>query len=142
MDFKSFGPEQQRRLLELSFEPQGDGYLYYQNRWARGVPVTVDERECYLAAGALASRSVFYRAIRGRVATAPPRKYGPVYWQILSRMPLAMGGSALFAGLALASSGFSAAPLFGRVLLLTIGIALAAFGAQIIYARVAVQSQK
>jgi len=138
----SFGPEQQRKLLELSFEPSSGGYLYYRNRWARGVPVTAEERDSYLSASVLGSRGAFYTAIRGRAATAPPRKFGPVYWKILSRMPVAMGGVALFFGVALASDWFAAGPILGRAVLVILGIVLVVFGAQVIYARVAVRPRQ
>jgi hypothetical protein len=133
---KSFGPQQERSLLEVSFEPQDDGYLYYRNRWARGIPVTASERETYLSAGSFGARAPFHEAIRGRTATARPRKYGPVYWKLLSRMPLTTAGGALIFGLVVAAIGLGVGPLAGRALLVIAGAAFIAFGAQIIFARV------
>jgi hypothetical protein len=137
-----FGSDEQRRLLELSFEPHGDGYLYYRNRWARGVPVTAAEREEYLAPGVMGSRAAFYAAIRGRAAVAPPRKFGPVYWQMLSRMPTAMGVAALLFGLKLSSGWFSTTLLVERAALLVLGGGLVLFGAQLVYVRGAARTPR
>ncbi|MDB5709130.1 MAG: hypothetical protein JWL96_1200 [Sphingomonas bacterium] len=82
-------PEEQRRILSLSFEPQGDGYLYYHWRWSRGVPVSAAEREAYLRIPALGSRRAWRRAIEGRL-TAPPRAYGPVHQKLAAAFPAHM----------------------------------------------------
>ena len=39
-----WSPEEQRSILEVSFESRGDGYVYYRNRWSPGIPVTATER--------------------------------------------------------------------------------------------------
>jgi hypothetical protein len=137
-----FETEQQRRLLELSFEPHGDGYLYYRNRWAHGVPVSESERDEYLSHGVFGSRAAFYAAIRGRAATAPPRKFGPLYWQMLSRIPPGMDAVAVLFGLTLGLKWFSMAPLLARAVQLALGGGLVFFGAQLVYARLILRTRK
>ena len=86
----SFGPEEQRALLELSFEPDGQGYVFYQHRWSSGVAVTAAEREQYLSASVFSNRAGFYASIGGRPPVGPPRRWAPVMWRMLARYPLWM----------------------------------------------------
>lgn len=135
MGVLGFGPEQLRRLLELSFEADQNGYLFYRNRWARGVRVTAAEREAYLSGTGLGSRSAFYQAIRGRPAEAAPRQFAPVYWKLLSRLPVAMGVVALLYGLGLVARCWFPGSDLVRAILMIPGIGLIFFGASIIYAK-------
>ena len=87
MDFRS--TDGQREILALSFEPNGDGYIYYRNRWSRGIPVTAAEREAYLRIPAFGSRRAWRASITGR-ETLPPRAYGPTGRKLWAAMPWRM----------------------------------------------------
>lgn len=64
---------EQRRLLELLFERDGDAFIFYRNRWSRGVRVTPEEREDYLSAPPFDLRRSFFRKVEGRAPVRPPR---------------------------------------------------------------------
>lgn len=96
-------PAEQRRLLALSFEPDGDQFVFFRNRWTSGVAVTAEEREAYLSAG-LFGRHEFLRTFRGRTAARPPRKTdGGLRWQMLRSFPAFMIVAYLVGGLLLLS---------------------------------------
>lgn len=80
--------EDARRMLELSFEPLGDGYVFYRNRWSPGIPVSAPEREAYLSelAPFSASQRAFLASIKGREPVAPPRG-GRASWLIVDALP-------------------------------------------------------
>jgi hypothetical protein len=58
-------PQQDRAFFDSAFEPHGGEFLYFGNRWARGVVVTAAEREAYLALPLL-SKFIWSRRIRRR----------------------------------------------------------------------------
>jgi hypothetical protein len=128
-------PTEKRALLELSFERDGDGYLFYSNRWARGVPVTAQEREAYLAAPTLAANRAFHRSLRGRSATAPARKPGQVQKRTFASLPLRWGLTAALLGSILLLCGIGPELSAPRVALMIGGLGMAAFGVRIIAAR-------
>jgi hypothetical protein len=83
-------PSEQRRLFALSFEPDGDQFVFFRNRWASGVPVTADEREAYLSAGIFDAgrRREFVRKVRDRAPIRPPRRTdGGLRRQMLRSFP-------------------------------------------------------
>ncbi len=45
------GPFDKLAGVAAQFEPTGDGYLYRQDGWGPGIPVTVQEREAFVRAG-------------------------------------------------------------------------------------------
>jgi hypothetical protein len=97
---------EQRDLLALSFEESEQGYIYYHNRWSRGVPVSAEEREAYLRIPALGSRKAWRKSLKGR-QTLPPRAFNPVMMKLLAAMPRRMaflGVAFGFAGLVQGSS--------------------------------------
>lgn len=67
-----------REILSLAFEWREGQWVWYSNAWSRGIIVTPDEREIYLAFKPLG----FRKTIRGRKATEPRRPY----WRTLKRM--------------------------------------------------------
>jgi hypothetical protein len=89
--------EEQRELHNLSFEPQGDGFLYYQHRWSKGIPVTAEEREAYLNIPIFGSRNAWRQSLTGR-QLAPPRSAWPVQKKMLAHMPLSFVVAAVGAG--------------------------------------------
>lgn len=91
----------QRKMLELAFEPDGDGYVFFKNAWSSGVPVTADERESYLSAGLLSGRGEFYRTIASRQATPPPRPANAVRSKIFRTFPLLSVSISALVGLGL-----------------------------------------
>ena len=82
----------QMAILETAFEPDGDGYLYYHNRWAPGIPVTVEEREAYISipVAGFAARREWSSRIRQRAPTAPRRPSREAMVRLRAAMPLAM----------------------------------------------------
>lgn len=105
MRLPSFNREDRRRILETAFERDGDGFLFYRNRWSGGVPVTAAERDAYLRKSAFASRRAFYRKIAGRAA-GMRRDYGPASTRMAIAFPhgwalglIAVGSSLLIRGL-------------------------------------------
>ncbi len=70
-----------RHLKTTAFEPKADGYVYYESAWAKGIRVTVDERELYLSSAHID----WLRAIDGRDKLEPRRPY----WRCVKRMALA-----------------------------------------------------
>jgi hypothetical protein len=70
-----------RELLSTAFENVGGQWIWYANAWSRGVIVSRDEREIYLAFKPVA----FRRAIAGREPNMPRRRY----WRTLGRGLLA-----------------------------------------------------
>jgi hypothetical protein len=77
-----------RNLMSLAFEPCGDGYAYYRNRWARGVPVSAAEREAFISGGVVDAMRMSASWSR-RIAVAPRRH--PSFWFLLDAMPLSFG---------------------------------------------------
>lgn len=91
---------ERRRLLEASFEPRGEDFVYYRHRWALGYPVTAAEREEYLANWTIfASQRELLKRIAGRPSVAPPRS-GNVRWVVIDALPGSTAG--VFALVALA----------------------------------------
>lgn len=69
-----------RELLGTAFDRAGDQWIWFANAWSRGVPVSPEERELYLAFNPLG----FRRAIKGRFATHPRRPYGATLKRLLT----------------------------------------------------------
>lgn len=104
-------PPSSRHLLELSFEPTSDGFLYYRTRWSPGIPVSAAEREAYLQIPAFGSRHAWRKSLSGR-PRFPPRAYGPVARKLLFRMPAGMAIAAMGVSSILGIYGFSNENLF------------------------------
>jgi len=129
--------EQQRSLLALSFAPHGEGYVYYKDRWAPGIPVTTEEREQYLTDWSPVAARAFRPRIAGRAPATPPRggsSAGQVQLQMLGAIPkssaIGPGLSGLFAIFVLSrttSGWLSAFALGAGVFLLLVGLAIAVF---------------
>jgi hypothetical protein len=126
--------EQQRDILALSFELAENGYLYYQSRWSRGVPVTAEEREAYLSIPALGSRRGWRKAIAGR-PTGPPRAFRPVYRRLLASLPKRMIFAAVLIGFPIALIGLADLRTLGGLALAVGGLLFVTFGAQIAFAK-------
>ena len=72
--------DRQSELLAAAFEKLDGQWVWYANAWARGVVVSAEEREIYLAFRPIA----FRQAIRGRPASKPRRPYWPTLKRILT----------------------------------------------------------
>ncbi len=95
-----------REFLALSFEAVEEGYVYYQHRWSRGIPVTAEERDAYLAIPVWKSRRSWMQGIAGR-DTVPPRAHKPLRNKMLSMMPLSTAiSSAVIGGVFVVRGGF------------------------------------
>jgi len=125
---------QQREILELSFEETDSGFIYYHNRWSRGIPVTAEEREEYLRIPALGSRRAWRKVVSGRETTSP-RAYGPVAWKLSRKMPLMMGLFSLIFGGVLLMSGLQEPNVPLAAAYGVAGCVLLFFGGSIIVAR-------
>jgi hypothetical protein len=128
MSLLSFSREDQRRILETAFEPDGDGFLFYRNRWSGGVPVTAAERDAYLRKSAFASRRAFYRKIAGR-ARGRRRDYGSASTRMATAFPhgwavglIALGSSLLIRGLFTDDDWRRWTALAGGVLTVSLGL--------------------
>ena len=133
-----FGAENQRDLLALSFAPHADGYAYYKDRWASGIPVSAAEREQYLTNWTPESAKAFRRRIAGRQPVTPPRgglSAGQLRLQILGSIPksaaIAPAASGLFAVFFLARTlpeALRAIVIGAGVFLVLVGVVIAIFG--------------
>ena len=122
----------ERRMLEVDFEPEGDGYVFYRHRWAPGVSVTAAEREEYLQAPLESSRSAFYRKLAGREPVRPRRRFRTSYGLMLEAFPASFGWTFLALGVVLLVNGFVAQHVALKGLFLLAGAMAAAFGPQIL----------
>jgi hypothetical protein len=69
-----------REILATAFEKSDGQWVWYANAWARGVVVSPEERELYLAFRPVA----FRQTIKGRPATKPQRPYIATAGRILT----------------------------------------------------------
>jgi hypothetical protein len=127
-------PAEQRDILSLSFEPTEDGYVYYHNRWSRGIPVTKEERNEYLNIPVLGSRRAWCKSLEGR-ETLPSRAYKPVARKLYSAMPLSMGAFVLILGLLLLLSGLNESNVVLAIIYVAGGSGMLVFGGFIIVQR-------
>jgi hypothetical protein len=129
-------PSEQRRLLALCFEPDGDGFIFFRNRWASGIPVTAEEREAYLSASPFGFRRDFYGAIKGRVPVRPPRKNdGWLRWQLLRSFPAFTIAVYLIGALLLFSFASDQRQVVWRCLLILAGALSLGMSAAIVLAK-------
>ena len=133
MSFSS--PEQQRSILALCFEPNGDDYLYYRNRWSRGNPVTASEREAYLNIPAMGSRHA-WRSSLGERETLPPRPAMPVRKKLLAAMPIWMALMGLAFGIFGVLDGLTEANTIIAIIYVLGGCLMCFFGGSIIIAKI------
>lgn len=122
-------------MLDSSFEPNGDGYVFYRHHFARGVPVSAGEREAYLRPPPGGSRRDFYEAIRGRPASLPRRSWWRSQRVTLAAIPAQIGWGLILTGALLAwrGPGLEEPPL--RWLLLTAGVMGMTYGALVLAVR-------
>jgi hypothetical protein len=106
---------EERTFLDSSFEREGDGFIFYRHHFARGIPVSAEERETYLRPPLDGSRRAFYAAIRGRPATAPRRSWWRSQRAILAAIPAGFGLGLVLLGAMLLwrGGGFDEAGLRG-----------------------------
>jgi hypothetical protein len=127
--------DDQRKLLESSFEPHGSGFLFYRNRWSKGIPVSAAERDAYLAIPVFGSRANFYAQIKGRAPVGGPRGYHYVARQMANALPKGMATSVLLLSSALMIFGIFANPDLERWIAFSGGLAGVLFSAWIIFYR-------
>ncbi len=104
---------EERHLLDSSFERTGEGYAFYRHHFARGIPVTAEERETYLRPPFGAPRREFHEAIRGRPASLPRRPWRRSQRMTLAAIPAGFGLGLILVGAMLLwrSAGFDEPPL-------------------------------
>ena len=126
--------EEQRGILMLSFEPAESGYIYYHNRWSRGIPVTEKERDEYLSIPVFGSRRAWRKSLAGR-ETLSPRAYKPVARKLLRAMPLRMAVLSLIFGLSLLFAGLNERSLVLAAIYIAGGCAMLVFAGSAVIAR-------
>jgi hypothetical protein len=109
--------DEERSFLASSFEPHGDGYVFYRHHFAPGIPVTTEERAEYLRPPIDGSRTAFYRKIEGRAPVAPRRPWLRSQAATLRAIPPGVSiGLVAVGGMMLARSGGFADPGLGWLL--------------------------
>ncbi len=134
MRFFRYTRGEERAFLDSSFEPHGDGYAFYRHHWARGIPVTAEEREAYLRPPLDGSRRDFHEAIRGRAAVLPRRSWLRSQQATLAAIPTGFGWGLILLGAMLVSRGAGFEPPL-RWLLTGAGLLGAAYGALVLAVR-------
>lgn len=117
-------------MLEASFEPDGDGFIFYRNHLSRGIAVSAEEKAMFLSDGLVDGHGEFFDRIAGRPPSRPRRPFGRTYVNMLATLPpgwalgfITLGGGLIVAGMA------TKVPAL-RYLWLFAGILGAAFGTQ------------
>ena len=132
---------EERTALDSSFEPSGDFYVFYRHHFARGVPVTAEERETYLRPPFDGSRRAFYDAIRGRPATLPRRSWWRSQRVTLASIPTGFGWGLVLLGATFLWRGFGfEGPL--RWLMFTAGPMGLTYGALILAVRLSLRGAR
>jgi len=134
----TFNVEERRRILEAAFEPWGDGFVYYKNRWAQGIPVSASERDQYLEHWSPEAARTFRRRVAGRAPVVPARgatNAGQSRLGLLGSIPkrAAVGpiASGLFSVFVLAHIGqdwLKLVAIIGGAILILIGLGIAMVG--------------
>lgn len=127
--------EEQRRLLETSFEPHGDGFLFYRNRWANGVPVSAAEKDEYLSIPVFGSRRAFYHKIANRSPVKGPRQYRHAASRMAWAFPRGSAEAILLLSGGLLLRGFFASAAFEQWAAVLGGLAGVLFGLWIVVYR-------
>jgi len=123
---------EERTLLDSSFEPDGEGFLFYRTHWSRGIPVSAAEREAYLARPFDDERRRFEEMISGRAASGPRRPYRRSYGRMLGAFPASFGAAFLaFGAMFLGRAYFGGDPALLTWLWLAAGWLSGGLGAQI-----------
>ena len=123
-----------RAFLDSSFERHGEGYAFYRHHFARGVPVTAEERETYLGPPLDGSRRDFSEAIRGRPASLPRRSWRRSQRATLAGIPSSFGWGLILVGAMLLWRGAAFEPPL-RWLLMGAGGLGALYGALVLAVR-------
>src|SRR5260221_10234199 len=115
--------DDQRRLLSTAFERSKDGYVFYRNGWASGVPVSAEEREKFVSSDAFRAMQLG-REYSKRRAVAPPRHASP--WLVADAMPISWVAGLATVSIAAAAEGSRASWLLPSAIFWAIAIFLAA----------------
>ena len=106
-----YSRDQERSVLEACFEPDGDGFIYYRDHLAPGIPVSASERALFFEEGLESAHDEFRDAIAGRRPTRPRRPFLKAYDKTLASLPphwalgfITLGGSLIVAGLVTSSA--------------------------------------
>lgn len=126
---------EERHFLGSSFEPHGDGFVFYRHHWAPGVPVSAEEKEEYLRPPLDGSRNAFYGRIRGRAPVVPRRPWLRSHAATLTGIPAAFGFGLVLLGAWMTWRGLGFAEPAPRWLLLVAGAMGVAYGAQVLAVR-------
>jgi uncharacterized membrane protein YhaH (DUF805 family) len=127
-----------KRLIELSFEPYGDGFVFYKNAWSSGIPVTAEEREAYLSAEPFAW-SAIRKGFEGRRPLTPPQELRTVLDRLRVYPTFMMLPVLVFAWIALRFASAIQEPLLRVPIIffgvIGLGLSLITFVAKLLPAR-------
>ena len=123
---------ERRRLFSVAFEPHGDSYLYYRNRWSGGVPVSASEREVFLSSNPLAAMRLSMIFAR-RAAVTPPRYASP--WMVVDALPRSFALSVLFFAAVAAGEALNLHPFLPKFLLFGLAATCAVAGLFMLFRR-------
>lgn len=105
-----YSRDQERSVLEACFEPDGEGFIYYRDHLAPGIPVSASERALFLGEGLESTHDEFRDAIAGRRPTRPRRRFLKAYGKTMASLPphwalgfITLGGGLIVTGMVASS---------------------------------------
>lgn len=104
-----------RRVMETAFEPHEGGWVYHRSSWSKGVPVTAEERELFVADWTPEKSAEFHRRIAGRPGVTPARGLRPV-GAILRALPTGVVWAIFTGAMAALALSWDADPFWRLVL--------------------------
>ena len=122
-------------ILELAFEPYGEEFLFYRDRWSPGIAVSSRERDEFLNAG-FWERRKWVSEVKCRSPAEPPRDGKQVVLRLRAAMPRRfILISAVFAPLCVAVALGLDMPIWQSAIWLIVGLFFAYGGVANIVAR-------
>lgn len=122
-----------RTVMETAFEPFEGGWVYYRSSWSKGVPVTAEERELFVADWTPDKSAEFHRRIAGRSPVKPARGLKPLA-AILRALPRGVVWAIFTGAVAALALSWDADP-FWRIVLWSLAAAFLLISAAIFAVR-------
>ncbi|WP_293648721.1 hypothetical protein [Sphingopyxis sp. RIFCSPHIGHO2_12_FULL_65_19] len=122
-------------ILELAFEPYGEEFLFYRDRYSSGIAVSAQERDEFLNAG-FWERRKWVSEVKRRFPAEPPRDGRQVVQHLRAAMPRRfILISAVFAPLCVIVALGADTPIWQSAIWLIVGLFFAYGGVANIVAR-------
>ena len=122
-------------ILELAFEPYGEDFLFFRNRYSPGIAVSAQERADFLSAG-IWERRRWVSEIRRRPPVEPPRDGKEAVKRLRAAMPRRfILASLILAPLCVAIALGPGIPMWQSAIWLIVGLFFAYGGVANIIAR-------